>query len=168
MKGKLLVLIRHAKSSWAVPTLTDFDRPLNKRGKRAAPMMGERLREQGVLPSGILSSPAKRAKQTARKIAKETGFSKQKIDYIASIYHADEFQLLHVIQRADNQLNTLFVVGHNFAITDLASLLTQRSFDNIPTAGVVGIRFNDRWSDIQRGEGELVFYDYPKRSSIES
>lgn len=168
MKEKLLVLIRHAKSSWADPTLSDFERPLNKRGKRTAPLMGERLRRQKVMAEGILSSPAKRARQTARIIAKTIGFPKKGIEYKDSIYHADEFQLLDLIQQADKELNTLLLVGHNFAITDLATLLTKQTFDNVPTAGVVGIRFDDTWNHIQRSAGELLYYDYPKRISTES
>ncbi|MGA9237317.1 MAG: histidine phosphatase family protein, partial [Desulfobacterales bacterium] len=62
---KLIILIRHAKSSWKDPSLGDFDRPLNKRGKRNAPFMGQKLKERKIIPDLLLSSPAKRARKTA-------------------------------------------------------------------------------------------------------
>ncbi|MDP2894669.1 MAG: histidine phosphatase family protein, partial [Sulfurimonas sp.] len=74
---KKLYIIRHAKSSRSDETLEDFERPLNKRGKENAPMMGERLKEKGIMPGIIISSPAKRAKTTAEVIAKEIGYKKK-------------------------------------------------------------------------------------------
>lgn len=71
---KRLTLVRHAKSSWKDPSLDDFDRPLNQRGERDAPVMGRRLKARGARPSLILTSPAKRAKRTARLIAEAIGY----------------------------------------------------------------------------------------------
>jgi len=76
-----LVMIRHAKSSWANPLQSDFERPLNERGEHDAPMMGERLKKMGVTPDLVIASPAKRAKQTAKKIAKEMGYDIDKIQW---------------------------------------------------------------------------------------
>ena len=73
---KTLYLIRHAKSSWAEGGLSDFDRSLNKRGKRDALQMGKRLKALGVTPGVVISSPAKRAITTAQKIADELGYDR--------------------------------------------------------------------------------------------
>ena len=71
---KTLLILRHAKSSWNYPELSDYDRPLNKRGKRDAPRMGKFLREQKLTPDRILTSSAKRARRTASKVAKACGY----------------------------------------------------------------------------------------------
>jgi len=71
---KTLLILRHAKSSWSHPGLSDHDRPLNKRGKRDAPRMGQLLREEGLLPDLIISSSAKRAKTTAERVSNESGY----------------------------------------------------------------------------------------------
>jgi phosphohistidine phosphatase len=76
---KTIILVRHAKSSWKDLSLDDFDRPLNKRGKINAPLMGEKLKERQIMPDLILSSPAKRARKTATTIAKKIGYPKKKI-----------------------------------------------------------------------------------------
>ncbi|MDQ1339890.1 MAG: phosphohistidine phosphatase, partial [Campylobacterota bacterium] len=84
---KKLYIIRHAKSSWGDAELNDFERPLNKRGKSNAPMMGERLKKKGVMPDIIISSLAKRAKSTAEMIAKEVGYEK-KVLFDENIYES--------------------------------------------------------------------------------
>ena len=72
---KTLLILRHAKSSWNYTDLSDYDRPLNARGKQDAPRMGEHLREQGLIPDRILTSSAKRAKKTAIRVAKACGYT---------------------------------------------------------------------------------------------
>lgn len=68
-RGKTLTLLRHAKSSWKSDALSDFDRPLNSRGRQDAPEMARRLQAAGIRPSLIVSSPAKRAWSTAKEVA---------------------------------------------------------------------------------------------------
>lgn len=161
---KRLYLIRHAKSSWAEPGLPDFDRPLNGRGKADAPFMGKRLADHGVNPDLILSSPAKRARKTARSIAETVGFPKNLIRFDETIYGADVPDLLAAIARVPDEHEVLFFVGHNYGITDLAQWLTGRNTGVIPTCGVVGIEF-DRltWQGLQEGSGRLLFFDFPKK-----
>ena len=77
---KVLYLVRHAKSSWSDASLSDMQRPLNKRGRRSAPEMGKRMVAQDHRPDLIISSPAKRARLTARKIAKELGFNPREFE----------------------------------------------------------------------------------------
>ena len=164
---KHLYLIRHAKSSWADPNLNDFDRPLNKRGKRDAPFMGKRLKEASVLPQIIISSPAKRARKTARAIAAEIGYSKKKIHFAEEMYTFDMSGILSTIKKLDEDIASLGLVGHNYAITECAEYLTARMFGNIPTAGIAAIEISDtRWCDVGYSCGRLLFFDYPKLHSL--
>lgn len=161
---KRLYLIRHAKSSWADPTLGDFERPLNKRGKRDAPFMGEKLAERVVRPDFIISSSAKRAEKTARIIAKAIAYPSKKILFTEAIYLADEDELYQVVRSFDDKINTLFLVGHNFGITDFAVSLSGEQIENIPTCGIAAIEFDlDSWQQVGPNRGRLLFFDWPKK-----
>jgi phosphohistidine phosphatase len=98
---KTLYIIRHAKSSWDNPDLSDFERPLNDRGEKDAPRMGKRLKERRVTPDMMLSSPATRALVTCQQIAKVLGFSEDKIKTDRRLYHASDDQILKVIQELE-------------------------------------------------------------------
>ncbi len=101
---KKLTLVRHAKSSWKYPNLDDLDRPLNKRGRRDAPMMGKRLAKDKALPDLMISSPAKRAWKTAKIIAREVGYQKANIEKNIALYEAGVSELIQVIQKIDEQI----------------------------------------------------------------
>ncbi|MBT1704178.1 SixA phosphatase family protein [Chryseosolibacter indicus] len=162
---KTLYIVRHAKSSWADPEQNDFERPLNERGKRDAPRMGKRLKEKGIVPDIIVSSPAKRAKSTAKKIAKVLGYSKEKISKITKLYHATDDEILGVLKTIKDIHSNVIVVGHNPGLTDFANALIPQSvdIDNIPTCGIVAISFDvTQWRDITWGQGKFLFFDYPK------
>ena len=90
---KMLYIIRHAKSSWADPIASDFERGLNDRGKRDAPKMGKRLKEKEIHPDIVISSPAKRALSTARRISEVLKFKKERVKTDSKLYHADETHL---------------------------------------------------------------------------
>ncbi len=161
---KRLYLIRHAKSSWTDPSASDFERKLNKRGKRDAPFMGARLAKYDLMPDAVYASPAKRARKTALAVTKEIGFPKEKIIFDETLYTFGMRELFQVIQRIPNKENSIFLVGHNYAITDLAVTLTGAPIDNVPTAGIVGIELKiSTWKDVAPGVGELLFFDYPKK-----
>jgi len=160
---KYLYLIRHAKSSWSDPACSDFDRPLNKRGKHDAPMMGRRLAEAGVCPQLIVASPAKRARKTIQAISAEIGYGKKEIVYIDALYTFERNTLLQVLGTIDESIDSLGLVGHNYAITDCAQWLIGDEIENIPTCGVVAIALDGRkWAELGRGSGTLLFFDYPK------
>jgi len=162
---KTLYLIRHAKSSWANPHLSDIDRPLSNRGKSDAPMMGKRLSARGTKPDLIISSPAKRALKTASKIAKETGYPEKKIIINDNLYLAGVTTLLKTIRAIDEKYETVFMFGHNPEFTSLAHLLTLQQIYNIPTCGIFCVTFNiDSWYNVTEGSGKLAFFDYPKNS----
>lgn len=161
---KILTLVRHAKSSWKDAALDDADRPLNKRGKRDAPEMGKRLAKIGVKPSLILSSPAKRARRTARDIARAIGYPRGKVVERPAVYLATVDDLLTVLEGLDAGLREVILVGHNPGITDLANFLTGEKLDNVPTCGVVRIRFAQaEWARLKSASGSLELIDAPKR-----
>ena len=157
-------LIRHAKSSWKDLSLSDFDRPLNSRGKRDAPFMGERLQTIGFMPDKVFSSPAKRARLTAMEICNSIFFPIEDIQLEQMIYGAETSDLLHLVNNLDKDTNTVCIFGHNPTLTDFSNYLSGDNIYNIPTCGIVEISFEtDHWSEISRDLGELVRFDYPKR-----
>ncbi|WP_020527447.1 SixA phosphatase family protein [Flexithrix dorotheae] len=164
---KTLYLVRHAKSSWKDISLDDFDRPLNKRGKRDAPFMGKRLKKQGIKPHLILASPAKRAKKTAKIFAREMGYPEGKIKFAKKIYEAGRNELLEVIRNQDDKINSLMLVGHNPELTSLSNYLSDYEIVNIPTSGISCIKLSiDTWNEIKLKAGEQSFFDYPKRHLV--
>ena len=162
---KTLYIIRHAKSSWDASNIDDFERPLNERGKRDAPRMGKRFKEKNIHPDLMLSSPAKRAYSTAKKIAKVLKYSKEEIKTDRRLYHADEETMLTVLREVKDSKNVVMIFSHNPGLTEFVnSLLSgEQDIDNVPTCGVVAFEFNlDSWKDVDWGKGKMLFFDYPK------
>ncbi|MGD8524014.1 MAG: histidine phosphatase family protein, partial [Desulfobacterales bacterium] len=120
---KTLYLVRHAKSSWKYPNLDDFERPLNKRGRKNAPFMGKVLKKLKVAPDLVISSPANRAATTARIIAAAINYPLENIVYSEAIYEFSENALIHVIKQIEDSVNNTMVVGHNPAINGLANYI---------------------------------------------
>lgn len=161
---KKLYLARHAKSSWDYPELSDFERPLNKRGKRDAPYMGKVLHDLNVRPDKIISSPAIRAYFTARTIASRLNYPVEKIDTSEIIYEAGAGELIEFIQSISDDINTLMLFGHNPSLTLTSNYLSDRSLDNIPTCAIVCIEFDvDSWSQVKTDKGKFLFFEYPKK-----
>lgn len=126
--------------------------------------MGKRLAAHGVRPDLIFASPAKRTRKTAQYIAEAVNYPVKDIVFFAAIYEAGVADLLRIIGQAMDEAGCLFLIGHNFAISDLAENLTGQSLGNVPTCGVVGIEFSsEKWSEILPGKGRLLFFDYPKK-----
>lgn len=161
---KTLYVIRHAKSSWKDETLSDFERPLNTRGLRDAPFMGKRLAEYDTKPDVILSSTAKRAIETAKIIAGEVGYDKDRIQMDEALYLASVSTLMEAIRGISDENDTAFIFGHNPGMTMLVNLLTSYVIDNLPTCGIACIIFEaDSWRDAGENRGSLRFFDYPRR-----
>jgi len=160
---KTLTLVRHAKSSWKHAGISDRERPLNARGKRDAPDMGARIQRHGIRPSLIVSSPAKRAWQTARIVAREIDYPLEFLQREESLYLASLDQLLDVVASQDNGFNHLMVVGHNPGLTDFANFLSPGLTNNLQTAAVVSVEMDrDDWMLYERPKTRLLVYDYPK------
>lgn len=163
---KELILVRHAKSSWKDPTLRDHDRLLNKRGKRDAPEMGERLARSGCDPDLMVSSSAVRALDTARSVAGKLGYPCERIAVEARLFHAGVSELLQVIRSVDDSVDSLMLFGHNPGLTDLANHIGPRDIFNMPTCAVLHLRFQaDTWATVGDLPGDEVLYDFPKRAA---
>ncbi|APG28978.1 hypothetical protein A7E78_02145 [Syntrophotalea acetylenivorans] len=161
---KRLTLLRHAKSSWRDPDLTDFDRPLNKRGQRDAPMMGRRLAKRGFAPDLFLVSPALRTRLTAEIIAEQLEVDIGKLSFDHGIYLAGAHELINLLRCIDEQLQDVLLIGHNPGITDLANYLVGACIENVPTCGVFSVSLPiTSWRDLEGTAGNLLFYDYPKK-----
>jgi phosphohistidine phosphatase len=165
---KTLILVRHAKSSWADPALADRDRPLNGRGKREAPWIGAFLRRQELVPDAIFSSPATRALKTARKMVAGLQFDKHRILLRNEIYDGGTGELRQLVDTLDPALNRVCLVGHNPVLTDFANgLLDGDRIDDIPTSGIVAIEFRSEiWS--QATQGRLRLFASPHKGETEA
>ena len=163
---KTLLLVRHAKSDWGDPALDDFDRPLNHRGKKDAPEMGQRLVEKKIPIELFIASPAKRAAKTAKEIAKAYGYPKEEIVFDKELYLAATDTFFSVIENTKDKFSHIAVFSHNFGITDFANMLTDARIDNIPTCGVFAVKIDaDSWKDFKEAKKEFWFFDYPKNIS---
>lgn len=161
---KTLYLVRHAKSSWKLDYLEDFERPLNKRGKRDAPLMGRALRERSVLPDILLSSLAARAASTARILAAAIGYPPANVLYTERLYDAGVKDLLELVKGLDNAHSSAMLVGHNPGLTMAVKRLSGTAVGDVPTAGVVAVEFSgEHWRDIAEGSGRVLFVDAPKQ-----
>jgi phosphohistidine phosphatase len=162
---KTLLLIRHAKSSWTDPDMDDFDRPLNKRGKANAPEMAQRLITRGMVPELIISSPAKRARTTAKIMANEWSYPKQAILLEEELYLCYAATFLKVITKIDDDIGAVAIFAHNPGITDFANYLTEEiRIDNVPTTGIFGIQADtDSWKDFDLAKKKFLFFEYPRK-----
>lgn len=160
---KTLLLVRHAKSSWAEPGLNDFDRPLNDRGKKDAPEMAKRIKDKGVKIDAFVSSPAKRAKRTARFFAEEYGLDKEAIILAENLYMAGPSSFVQAIAALKDKDDTVALFSHNPGITEFASTLTSVRVDEMPTCAVYAVQVQtDSWKDFENAEKKFLFFDYPK------
>ena len=159
---KSLIIIRHAKSSWDSASLSDFDRPLNDRGKRDAVEMAQRLLKREIKMDAFISSPAKRAKKTAEAFAAELGINT--IIFQEGLYHAPSSFLFDTITDCDDRFNSIAIFCHNPGITDFVNTLTvDMRTDNVPTCGMFAVKSRiDSWKNFTLTSNEFLFYDYPK------
>ena len=162
-EGKQLFLIRHAKSSWDDFTISDFERPLNGRGKKDAPEMAKRLAEKKIKIDAFVSSPAKRAKRTCKYFAKEFDLGKDDIVFENRLYEAGTQNFLEVVENLKNKWDSVAIFSHNPGITDFANSLTNERIDNIPTCGIFALKVKTKhWNDFKEAEKEFLFFDYPR------
>ena len=154
-------MLRHAKSSWEDPSLADFDRPLNERGLKAAPRIGGFMRRSGLIPDCIISSPAVRARETAR-LVKESGAFEVDLTLDDRIYEASANALRQVAAEADDACSTVMLVGHNPGMEHFVRYLTGQIV-SMRTAAVAVIDLDiERWADVNEGTGSLSALHEPK------
>ena len=148
---KKVYFIRHGKSSWDNLLIDDYDRPLNKRGERDVPFMANLLKQRGVKPDIIISSPAKRAKTTAKIFADI--LEVENIIFKDVIYGAEVSDIITIMNDGLKEYDTIFIIGHNPTMTETVNSLIDEEIDNIPTTGVVEV---DPLS-------KAFTFDYPKQ-----
>lgn len=161
---KELYLVRHAKSSWGSAAQSDFDRPLNGRGKKDAPVMGLHLKTaQGVVLDYVICSPAKRARATAKRLLKGLDYPVKQVQWEEIIYAGNDADLLRLVQATDDVHQSVMVIGHNPYITDLACRLSGDLIDSMPTCGVFALSFDLlAWRSVCDGTGKKRFFEAPK------
>ncbi|MBC7885937.1 MAG: histidine phosphatase family protein [Saprospiraceae bacterium] len=156
---KKVIIIRHAKSSWNDFNLSDFDRPLDSRGLRDAPLMAERLKKAGHIPQILISSNALRAKTTANYFS--TVFDLD-VRLVPSLYHGQPDDYLNVITELEEDIKTVALFGHNPGITYIANLIKPGCTDNIPTCGIIVATLSDMmWEEADWNKMTLTELMYP-------
>ena len=160
---KTLFIIRHGKSSWDFPKLPDKKRPLLKKGTNRTKKIGKYLSDNNIKVDLIISSPAVRALETARIIAKAIHYPKEQIEINNNIYESDEESILEVIENLPNEIDSVMIFGHNPTFTYLSNYFLKDKIDWLPTSGTVSVSFitND-WSKIESADRKINFVLSPK------
>jgi len=167
---KRLSILRHAKSDWGTDEygrhLDDIDRPLNKRGRRDAEALGHLLAAEQLQPGKIISSTAKRARQTAELAGQAIGFKPEDIEQEQELYLASTDRLLKTASGCHNTISHLMLIAHNPGMTELVNRVSNITLDNLPTCGLFCIEFGiTEWSQIRASTGTCVWHHYPKMKS---
>ena len=158
-----LLIVRHAKSSWDDADMKDFDRPLNDRGRRDAPAMAKRLIKDGVSIDRFISSPAKRARQTAEFFAEAYGLKHREIHFIPDLYLATLEVFRTVVTALEDKDESVALFSHNPGITAFANILSTVRLDNMPTCAIFAVKAEaDHWRDFLSSSPQFWFFDYPK------
>ncbi len=155
--------MRHAKSSWNNLSISDFDRPLNDRGKEDAPLMAKRMKDRKIKIDCFVSSPAKRAKTTAKVFMKSYDQDKKDLVLIPTLYEASINDFYNAIENMNDKFDSIAVFSHNPGITEFVNSLTSHTIDNMPTCGVFAVSIPvKKWIDFKNTSKELLFFDFPK------
>jgi phosphohistidine phosphatase len=161
--AKRLVLLRHAKSSWSEPGLADHDRPLNGRGRRAAPVVGRHLRDAGLVPDLVLCSSAVRARATLAGLGLPEEVDVRIED---DLYGADPDEIVARLRTVPDHVGSVLVIAHNPGLEELTELLVAdaRSCpDRFPTAAVAELRLPiERWDDLAPHRAVLASFVTPR------
>ena len=162
---KRLYLIRHAKSSWDNPNLSDFERPLNERGRAAARNMSAWFaREASPTPQKLIASPATRAMQTAERFAEALKINPQAIEQDPRIYDAALNTLVQVVEGLPNATDSIVLFGHNPGFSELADFLLHEYSGSVPTCAVTALDvLSTHWKDVRTAEVRLVLRMTPKQ-----
>lgn len=167
---KRLLLLRHAKSDWNRPELADFERTLNDRGRRSAPLMGRHIASEGNVPDKVLCSSSRRTRETLGLLVP---FLDREMDIriLRGLYDASEGDYLEIIRKYGGSADTLMVLGHNPAMQDTAlrlagsgnSELAGEISGKFPTAGLAVMDFEvPDWSKLKEKSGKIVAFFRPK------
>ena len=153
---KTLLLLRHAKSSWKDSDIDDHDRPLNKRGKRDAPRMGQLLRDENLLPDLIVTSSAKRCRKTAEHVIQSSGY-RGETRITGELYEADAQKLREFVSQLADESSRVLLIAHNPGMEEFLEALVG-VYTSLSTAALAQVEVSiERWSDFS-GEtrGQLI------------
>jgi phosphohistidine phosphatase len=160
---KTLILIRHAKSSWADSGMNDFDRPLNERGKKDAPEMAERLLKKDIQIDAFVTSTANRARKTCAAFMEVFHASIEQRILKEELYLAPPQRFIEVIEKLSDEIENTAIFAHNPGITEFANSLTNVKVDDMPTCAVFAMQVKtSKWSSFSKAEKTFLFFDYPK------
>jgi phosphohistidine phosphatase len=160
---KTLYIVRHAKSSWDDLTLSDHDRPLMQKGIVKTDKITQFLIQNIKCPDLLLSSTAVRAKATADMIAEAFHYPLDKISTSRALYHADADEVFDELKDISNEIESVMIFGHNPGLTYFANQFLRPTIENLPTSGVVSIKYiTDTWDEIDQAKFHVNFVMFPK------
>jgi phosphohistidine phosphatase len=160
---KTLYIVRHAKSSWEYPHLSDHDRPLLSKGKKRTKLIGQFMVQNNIFVDQIISSSAVRAYETAKIIAKSIGYPVKDIKIDSNIYHTDADSLVNGLYGLSNDIQSVMYFGHNPTFTYFANEWLDDKIDWLPTSAVAGIDFDtDNWKDLASAKFETKIFMTPR------
>jgi len=166
MSEHTLTLLRHAKSSWKDRTLTDMERPLNKRGRRDAATMALRLREHGTTFKTIFSSPARRTRETIASMLLTLPAQDTQLTFDQRFYTFERDDLLQALRQLGDKLNDVMIVGHNPAMHETLCWLTGEAIAEFPTCTAAQLSLSlSHWKEIQKGCAQLRWILLPKSTT---
>lgn len=157
-----LIILRHAKSAWDTDAPSDFARPLATRGANAAPRVGRWLRDEGLVPDHVVSSPAERARQTVLAVCRELGFDARRVCWDERIYGGWARTLIEVLRESPAEAGRVLIAGHNPGLEDLVEALCSSDVPSppdgklMPTAAVARLLIGVPWAELAAGTGELL------------
>jgi phosphohistidine phosphatase len=161
---KIIYLVRHAKAGWDNSWTADFDRALSDHGMKEAREMSRHLRNKGIVPELIVSSPAKRAISTAEIFADTLGYNPEKIVKRVEIYQGGPDELAGIVKSLPEECHTVMLFGHNPVISMFSSWLAGKSMPQMETCGIVCIELGKtKWKDVKKESGKAAWHDYPGR-----
>lgn len=157
---KTLYLLRHAKSDWDNPLISDYDRPLNHRGQNDVPLLGSILSKKNIVIDLALCSSANRTRQTLSLLQNQVRINE--IRYIDELYLASAKTILQTIKTTEETYKNVLVIGHNPGITDCFNLLSVSKVDNMPTCAFASFEIKGVYNVIVPKSNTLTFFWYPK------
>ena len=157
-----LLILRHAKSAWDTGAASDFDRPLAKRGRKAAPRVGRFLLAQNLIPDYVISSPAQRAKQTVIAVCEQMNIEQEQINFDDRIYGGWTSSLVQVLRECPVSANCIMIAGHNPGLESLLEALCNHHIpfpDDgklMPTAAIAHLEIHSQWDELAPASGRLI------------
>ncbi len=155
--ARTLYVLRHAKSDWSSGVLADFDRPLAPRGRKAVDRLARHVVEAGVTPELVLSSPARRARDTITGVLPEAP-----VGFDDGLYGAGAFELIDRLRGVDPDVGSVMLVGHNPGLHDLVEVLSDAEIDKFPTGALATLVVASPWPDLGPGGAVMAGLVVPR------